>query len=128
MKITQENYVNTAEKVMRDICQPDNPKYKKYLSTSQIRNLLAMISDIYNNVRRTRSEKLDIDVISDIQYLKLHIVYEAGRQNTVKEFVEKADLLNQIDTINNSKAQFMLFSHYMEALVAYRKFYGGKDE
>ena len=42
--------------------------------------------------------------------------------------MEEADILSHLDEINGSRKQYILFSHYMEALVAYRKFYGGKDE
>lgn len=46
----------------------------------------------------------------------------------MKELVEKASLLEHLEEIGNSRTQYLLFSRYMEALVAYRKFYGGHDE
>ena len=46
----------------------------------------------------------------------------------VKALVEKAQLLEHLKEVGNSRAQYILFSRYMEALVAYRKFYGGHDE
>ena len=48
--------------------------------------------------------------------------------SVVKELVEKASLLEHLEEIGNSRTQYLLFSRYMEALVAYRKFYGGHDE
>lgn len=67
-------------------------------------------------------------MVGRIQYLKLHVIYEAGRDDKVRYFVDRADLIHQIDTIKNQKDRFILFCHYMEALVAYRKYLGGKDE
>ena len=122
MKLTEQNYVEEAERVMQEIRGG-----KTSLSTTKIRNLLSMISDIYNDVRYETGDKLSRDILSRIQYLKVHIVYDAGREKSVKEFVQKADLLKQIDEIGNSRAQFLLFCHYMEALVAYWKYFGGKD-
>lgn len=55
-------------------------------------------------------------------------MYEAGREVKVKKLIEEADILTHIDEIKNSRKQYILFSRYMEALVAYRKFYGGRDE
>ena len=60
--------------------------------------------------------------------MKIRFVYEAGREPKVKELVEKASLLEHLEEIGNSRTQYLLFSRYMEALVAYRKFYGGHDE
>ena len=51
-----------------------------------------------------------------------------GRETKVKTLVEKAEILHHIDDIKDSRTQFILFSRYMEALVAYRKFIGGHDE
>ena len=59
---------------------------------------------------------------------KASVLYEAGREKTVKAFWEAAQIEKQIDKIGNSKKELILFCHYMEALVAYRKFLGGKDE
>ena len=58
----------------------------------------------------------------------MHTVYEAGRETAVKKFVEEAQLIEQIDKIKTDRKRLILFCHYMEALVAYRKFLGGRDE
>lgn len=51
-----------------------------------------------------------------------------GNGQADKSLIEEADILQHLKEINGSRKQYILFSHYMEALVAYRKFYGGKDE
>ena len=65
----------------------------------------------------------------EIKYLKVKIAYQAGRDKNkiVKNFVEKAKLFERIDKIGNSFAEYENFARYIEALVAYHKFYGGKD-
>lgn len=129
MKLTEENYVQTAEKVMRGMCFDERTNKKvNPVTTSKIRNLLSMTADIYNDVINSKSDKLSDDVKSRINYLKVRFVYEAGREAKVKTLVEKAEILQHIDDIKDSKSQYILFSHYMEALVAYRKFLGGRDE
>ncbi len=130
MKLTEENYVQVAEKVMRDICnQKDkNGKNVSPVTTSKIRNLLAMTADIYNEVINMQDDKLSSELVGRINYLKMRFVYEAGREPKVKTLVEKAEILHHIDDIKGSRNQYILFSHYMEALVAYRKFLGGRDE
>ena len=86
-----------------------------------------MTANIYNDVVNTKSEHLSNEVIGRINYLKLRFVYEAGREQKVKRLVETAQILQCLDAIKGSRSQYILFSRYMEALVAYRKFYE-KDE
>ena len=65
--------------------------------------------------------------MSQIQYIRLHIAYEAGRSDEAKAFVNEADILRHIKDIGESKEQFMLFCRYMEALAAYHRYHGGKE-
>lgn len=130
MKLTDENYVQMAEKAMNELCAMCDKKGKeiKPVTTSKIRNLLAMTASIYNDVVMSQSEKLSSEIVGRINYMKIRFIYEAGREPRVGDLVKKACLLEHISEIGNSRSQYILFSRYMEALVAYRKFYGGKDE
>lgn len=121
--ITEENYVGKAESVITALIGR-----KELLTTSKIRKLLAILSEIYTDARHDGKKELSDEIKSRIQYFKMHFVYEAGREKTVKAFWEAAQIEKQIDKIGNSKKELILFCHYMEALVAYRKFLGGKDE
>ena len=121
--ITEENYVGKAESVITVLIGR-----KELLTTSKIRKLLAILSEIYTDARHDGKKELSDEIKSRIQYFKMHFVYEAGREKTVKAFWEAAQIEKQIDKIGNSKKELILFCHYMEALVAYRKFLGGKDE
>ena len=127
MKLTEENYVELAEKAIKKICS-ENGRQISPVTTSKIRNLLAMTANIYNDVVNSQNEKLSQDIIGRINYMKIRFVYEAGREPKVKKLVEEAEILLHIEEIKGSRKQYILFSRYMEALVAYRKYYGGKDE
>ena len=113
-----KKYVDTAEQVINAL---------KGNRGSKIRNLLSMISTLYDEVRRERAEKLSDEEQSRIQYIRLHFAYEAGRDNKVKDFVNEADIFAHIHDIGDSKEKFLLFCKYMEALVAFHRFYGGKE-
>lgn len=129
MKINNENYVDEAEKVIKElkVMKDKHDKTMPMVTTSKIRNLLAMAADIYNDVSNSSSERLNADVCSRIEYLRVRVIYEAGREQTVKNFVEKAGLINILKSINGEKKNYILFNRYMEALVAFHRFYGGKD-
>lgn len=122
IELTKENYVGEAESVIRQL-----KKGSYRLTTSKIRKLLALVSELYNDVKRERSNMLNSDWVSRIQYVRMHIAYEAGRDPVVKEFVQQADLLDIIRHIGTDKEKLIIFCHYMEALVAYHRFYDGKD-
>ena len=121
-KLNDSEYVDKAEAVIKKL-----DSEKRLLTTSKIRNLLSMISSLYDEVRRSTSEKLSAEAMSQIQYIRLHFAYEAGRDPKVKDFVNEADILAHIKDIGDNKGQFMLFCRYMEALVAYHRYFGGKE-
>ena len=130
MKINEENYVDKAESVIKKLNVEVDKKGKQVgvVTTSKIRNLLAMSADIYNDVLNNKSEALDSELIGRINYLKIRFVYEPGRDQKVKKLVEGAEIVEIINEIGNKKKNFILFNRYMEALVAYRKFIvGGED-
>lgn len=124
-KLQADNYVERAEKVMRDLQEAGKGRIR--LTTSKIRNILAMVSELYNDSQRLRAEALTEELIGRVQYLKMRVAYEAGRERDVMDFVKKAAILEEIDQIGRKKEQLILFCHYMEALVAYHKFLGGRD-
>lgn len=128
--INENNYVNMAEEAIKTLSSKKDMRTGRpepMVTTSKIRNLLAMTSNIYNEVERTQGETLSPEILSRIQYLRLRFVYECGREQKVKDFVMQAKLLDVLNEIGNSKKNYVLFSHYMEALIAYHKFYNGKD-
>ena len=53
--------------------------------------------------------------------------YEGGRDSKVKDFIAKAYLLEYLKGIGSSRDDFIRFAHYMEALVAYHRFFGGRE-
>ena len=66
--------------------------------------------------------------MSDLQYIKVKMAYESGRERNrdVKEFISQTFLMVLLDQIETYE-QFVLYCRYAESLVAYFKFYGGKE-
>mgnify|MGYP004665019743 CR=1 FL=1 len=127
MIIEEGTYVKKAEQVIKQLSQnTDRRGNVRWITTSKIRNLLAMSADIYNEVL-LNPEKLSDEQSARIDYLRVRFVYEAGRDTDVKNFVEKAQILKALEEVRGSRKQYILFNHYMEALVAYHRYYGGRD-
>ncbi len=130
MEITEKTYVEKAEKAVLSHKNRKNERTGKttpMVTTSKIRNLLAMAGDIYNEILRWEGETLSDELCGRVDYLRIRVLYEAGRDPAVKDFVEKAGILKCLEEIKGSKKQYLLFHRYMEALVAYHRFHGGKD-
>lgn len=128
-KLTELNFADQAEQVINEFVRKDKhgKEFIKKPSNSQIRNLLELTTNLYNHARKEKTDVLSTDIQSDVQYVKMKFAYAAGRNTDVKNFVEKADLINRISMIKDSKAELMLFCKYMESLVAYHRFHGGSD-
>ncbi len=128
--INENNYVDKAEEAINKLRSKVNKKTGKteqMVTTTKIRNLLSMTSDIYNEVLPLQNDKLSDELVGKIEYLRIRFVYEMGREPKVRDFAEQADILQIIKEIHGSRKNYILFSRYMEALVAFHKFYGGKD-
>ncbi|GAB7231061.1 type III-A CRISPR-associated protein Csm2 [Facklamia hominis] len=119
MILNEQNYVDQAEKVILEL----RGKNKKFdLTTSQIRKILTLTSALFDEARLKPFDQLQ----NKLAYLRVQIVYQVGRKNEVRDFVEKSQLLQALKEVTDTKS-LLLFCRYMEALVAYFKFYGGKE-
>ncbi|MCT8395110.1 type III-A CRISPR-associated protein Csm2 [Weissella soli] len=121
--LTDETYVDKAEKVIKSLDRNNRNPDEFKLTTTQIRNLLSLTSNLYDESLGKQS----LDGLTDkLAYLRVQFVYQAGREKTVKQLVENAEILGALKEINDV-ASLQRFSRYIEALVAYFKFEGGKD-
>lgn len=118
-KITE--YVKEAERQVSETGERNLP------TTTQLRKIFAHINKIQNKAefvfRDTEGEGLPTEIANELQYLKIQIVYQMAREFKVKGFFEKIRLTDRIDNIK-TKTEFHEFCKYMEAIIAYQKFYG----
>lgn len=113
------NYVDEAERVIRSLYDEQNK-----ISTNKIRNLLSLVSEIYNRENLRTADTISEESASGLIALRIRMVYEAGRDDAVKLFLERAQLLEYIKGLGDSRAKLMDFAHYMEALVGLQQ--GGR--
>lgn len=134
-----ENIVDKAELAIKSIRKLNKKNHDKLvieLKTNQIRKILTAVNILKNKVdiykiANPQAKKLDEELQMEIEFLRVNIAYQIGREkgkeNLVREFVEKADLLNMVKDINGDIKAFENFCRYIEALVAFHKFYGGQE-
>lgn len=124
--MSASDYVNRAEKVILELQKQEGKNYRNF-TTSKIRNILSMVNEIYNEVMSDNNEKLSDRIQDKIMHLKVRLIYECGRERIVKKFYDKAGLDEIISSIGDSREKFVSFVRYMEALVAYHLYHGGKE-
>lgn len=117
-----ENYVDEAEKVMRALFEN-----RSRITTTKLRGFLTLVNDIYNAENLRTETELSSESKLKLMRLRVRVVYDAGRERDVKDFVEKAKLLEYLKGVGDSREAMIHFAHYMEALVAYHRYLGGRD-
>ena len=122
--------VAKAEEVVKGL--PKDRFDKIEVTTSQIRKFLSAVNSLNNRIalyriQHTETEKLTPELAGEVKYLKIKLVYQAGREQKVRRFVDQAGLIKYIDEIGNSTEKFDEFAKYVEALIAFHKYYGGRD-
>lgn len=125
--------VQEAENFVKNKLRVQNQRgdFEIKLTTSQIRKFLSAVNKIENKMA-IEQDNLSDDVINEIKYLKITLAYQTGRAGKIgngRNPIEPLynELVPKIDKIGNSKKLFTEFARYVEAVVAYHKFYGGKD-
>lgn len=121
-KKVPEDYVDEAERIMRSLMSGG-----KTVTTSKIRNLLSLVTDIFNTENIRTDEKLLPESIVKLNLMRVRVAYECGRDDTVKSFVAQTNLLEYLKGISTDRADLIRFAHYMEALVAFHRYFGGKE-
>lgn len=121
-----------SEKAKKSISELERDNWEKIrLTTSQIRKFLAGVNGIRNQVQVLKSkgeieDQLSEEILDALDYLKIKLIYQCGREQSVRDFAKKSDVFKAIDDIGDSRKKFEQFCMYVEALVAYHKFEGGK--
>lgn len=126
--ITKENFSDMAEKVIKSY---DN--MGEAITSTQLRQFVPLINQVAYSNKRCVGE-LTSEEQGQLQYLKTRFIYAAGKdanekEQKVKNFLVKADILNYIKLISKSgqKQDLEVFAKYYESLVAFHKFNGGKN-
>lgn len=127
--LSESTYVDTADEVVKTLKTDSQGNIQ--LTTSQIRNLLAMTSEILNKINSSKSadgenSAISADIVKYLNSFKIRSVYEHKRTKSVGDFIDKAHILDHLKSIKTMR-DCELFCHYMEALVAFHRFQGGKD-
>lgn len=112
------NYIDIAQEVM--------DQYHGNITSSKLRNILSMVSGIYN-AERMGDQELSETSQNSLRMLRVRIIYEYGRNDEdFQTFIRESHILDYLLAIGKDRQKFIDYAQYMEAIVAYHKFYGEK--
>lgn len=144
---TQENdKVELARSVMEALAQrKDGDGKPDMITTSQVRKFLTAVNTVTGKIEQYQNEHggektISQELAAQVKFLKVKLAYQIGRADKkskdirkasdyekINDFEKKADLMGAIDSIGVDAEKYREFARYIEALVAFHKYYGGKD-
>ena len=127
MMIMENDYIKQAQNCMEKL--HDKP------TTSQLRRFLTAVNtvrskiDVYRDKHGGKIDALPTELATEVEFLQVKLAYQIGRdtKHVMKPFNDETGLMNRIKKIGNNAKAFDDFTRYVEALVAFHKFYGGRD-
>ena len=117
------SYARAAELIVSKAKEKGRDSWFERLSMSKLRGIYGLITNVYTRVNKPDDFEGNA---GDLQYIKVKMAYAAGREKTVKDFLGATGLMAALDNVQTYD-QFILYCRYAESLVAYFKFYGGKE-
>ena len=122
------NFVDEAERVMLAISKPGkDDKLQFGITTSKIRNLLSLAIEVYHREYLRTEPKLLEESLYQIQMMRVRMLYEGGREPAVKTFLDRSHLICYLKDIGEDRMKLIRFTQYLEALVAYHRYFGGRE-
>lgn len=122
-----EDFADAAEAVVKSLQYERNGRLVIDITNTKIRRLFSLIIPVFNKERLRSDEKLMQESRQALMMARVRMAYEAGRDGSVKDFIAKAKLMEYVKGVGDDREEFIRFAHYMEALVAWHRYYGDKD-
>ena len=120
-------YVDVAEQAITKMNERKvADRYFKPITSTKLRKLFGLFIDLYNEIKRSDAEMLTEDQLQVLTSARVRIVYECGREESVKTFVRDAKLLEYLKSVGSSRKKLVDYYNYFEALVAYHRYYFGE--
>lgn len=138
--VREKDFVLRAERVMQELSKvEDRYGNKSMVTTTQLRRFLTAVNAVSGKIalwqdrEGGKAAELPIGLAAEVSYLWVKLAYQIGKatgqdQTNLKNFEAKADLAQEIKSIGKSPEKYEAFARYVEALVAFHKFYGGKEK
>ena len=134
-----EDYVQRAEEAILKLkgIEETQGRFGAVITTSKLRSLFSLFAETYNEVVRGEAEALTPAQVNALSAAKVRVYYEIGREEgyrnsldsaPVGRFVKHSRLLEYLYDVGDSCDKLIRFYQYMEALVAFHRYYFGEKK
>jgi len=120
-----EKLIGFVDKIGKDLAK------EKKVKMSQLRKVLDAFEKVRSEIRRGKGK---VDVREEVQPLKIHLAYAAGRQRKQEQQRDRTGPLDPLQKTLNiaidrvyDEEDFKKLSQFIEGLIAYHKFHGGEE-
>lgn len=105
---------------------------ERNVKTNQVRKFFSNISSMRTHFKQIKDWGIDSIELKNLKreliLLKPNLAYSKGRHKELEDFQNTMfKVIDSVDIANDSKLAFENFFFFVEAIVAYHKYYGGKD-
>lgn len=131
MPITNLDSVQDLAKITPEeidsVAKSNGKAFADTIKTNQVRNVFSSVMAL--RVKLKNEKEFTEDIKRDLILLKPKMAYAAGRQKVVKPFYELlAKAIDSTATSEDPAKGLNNFISLVESIVAYHKFYGGRDK
>ena len=119
----------TAENI-NAIAYKKGKEFARNIKTNQIRNFFAHINTIRNEFKNLKLNKSSFDQLdSSLILVKPKLAYAKGRNKEVEPFqILMFETIDKVVKSKNKEKAYTNFFEFVEAIVAYHKYYGGREK
>jgi CRISPR-associated protein Csm2 len=124
------NKISYVDDALKSFAYFDDPRYKnKKITSSKLRSIYSMLCDIIKDEKDTDSSCISDKCSAALRLLKVRIIYDMGRDESVKIFIENTNLIAYLVYVEKNKQSddFKLYCKYFEALVAFHRYLNPKE-
>ena len=93
-----KDFVEKAERIMSDPAA----EWTRKITTSKIRRLFSLFTDIYNVENRRTEPALTEENVGRLRLAQIRMLYEAGRDRNVKDFLDSAGLVSHLKAVGTT--------------------------
>lgn len=126
MPFFQQDLAQVKPEDINDIARKEGEKFARRIKTNQIRNIFSTVEKIRSDFKK--ENKVTDEIRRQLIMLRPKLAYAVGRNEEVRPFQELFDeAIGKVLESQNPEEALKNFFFLAEAVVAYHKYYGGRD-
>lgn len=127
MPFFQQDLAKTKPEEINELARREGEKFARRIKTNQIRNVFSTVEKIRSDFKREKFKVTD-EIRRELIMLRPKLAYAVGRNEEVKPFQELFDeAISKVLDSENPEEALKNFFFLSEAVVAYHKYFGGRD-